>query len=420
MIQRLRIRFITVYMLALTLVLLVSLGSLNWMNYRRMISDADTLLTMLSSNNGTFPAQSQWDNPRWDRPPRTPDHRGQRLLSPETPFESRFFSVRLDAQGNPQAIDLGRIAAVDQDTALQYAQTVLCSGKQKGFLLDYRYLASQQEDSTLIIFLYRGKSLAQFREVLLGSIEISLLVLAGVLLLVILLSPRVVKPFAETYARQRQFVTDAGHELKTPLTVIQADADLAELDCPDSEWIADIRRQAQRLTGLTQDLITLARMDEATAVMQAVPFSLSDAAEDTVQSFLSLAKQHDLTVTADIPPFLTCMGNEQDIRKLLSILLDNAVKYTPSSGQILLTLEKKNKWLSLRVDNTLKNPMDSVQLNSLFDRFYRADASRNSTVSGYGLGLSIAQSIVFAHKGTIQAQCPDDLTLSFRITLPCG
>ena len=146
---------------------------------------------------------------------------------------------------------------------------------------------------------------------------------------------------AESYEKQRRFITDAGHELKTPLTIIGADLDLVELEMPNNEWLMDIRRQVKRLTALTQNLIYLSYMEEEKAPIQRIEFPISDVTEETAQSFLGPSKNQEKSLELDIQPMLSWTGDEGSIRQLLSILLDNALKYTPKGGQITVSLKKR-------------------------------------------------------------------------------
>lgn len=221
-----------------------------------------------------------------------------------------------------------------------------------------------------------------------------------------------------TAPKQKQFITDAGHELKTLMTIISADADLAEMEFGDNQWISDIRRQAQRLTGLTNDLIYLSRMEEAQPNLQLIDFPLSDVAEEMAQSFQALAKSQGKDFSIHVQPMLSFNGDEKAIRQLLSILLDNALKYSPAGGHLELRLEKQGRTILLTVTNTSAQPVERDKLSHLFDRFYRTDQSRSSQTGGYGLGLSIARSIVLAHRGKIRAESPDGDTLSVVASLP--
>ena len=202
------------------------------------------------------------------------------------------------------------------------------------------------------------------------------------------------------------------------MTIISADAELAEMECGENQWLADIRRQTERLTGLTNDLIYLSRMEEEQPPLQVIEFPLSDVAEEMALPFLAPAKSQEKELAMHIQPMLSFTGDEKAIRQLISILLDNALKYSPAGGQLELRLEKQGRNILLTVTNTTIQPVEKDKLSHLFDRFYRSDQSRNSQNGGYGLGLSIARSIVLAHKGKIRAESPDGATLSVVVSFP--
>ena len=248
-------------------------------------------------------------------------------------------------------------------------------------------------------------------------ILLAVLGLCAVLALLLILSSRIVRPVAESFEKQRRFITGAGHELKTPMTIISADVDLVEMDCGENQWLIDIRRQTQRLTSLTADLIYLSRMEEEQPRLSPIEFPLSDAVEEMAQSFAALATSQGKAFSIRVQPMLSYLGDEKAIRQLVSILLDNALKYSPEGGQLTLTLEKQDRGTLLTVTNTVDKPLERAQLARLFDRFYRTDQSRNSQTGGYGLGLSIAKSIVLAHKGKIRAEQPDSNTLAIVVNL---
>lgn len=422
MLDRLRARLIAVTMLSLSLVLLVILGGINLMSYRQTVSDADALLALLADYGGAFPTLPREDSAgeRRDAPGR-PD--GESLLrkrgfSDETPYETRFFSVLLGEEGQVLGVDTVRIAAVDESTATDYARSVLETGDAKGFFSGYRFLCSAEGDATRVIFLDCGRSLSTLRTVLLASVVLALLGLFAVLALLMLFSPRIVRPMVEGYEKQRRFITDAGHELKTPLTIIGADADLLELEMGENEWLSDIRAQVTRLTGLTQDLIYLSRMDEAQPRLSRIEFPLSDVTEEVAQSFQAPARAQGKTLDMHITPLLSFTGDEKALRQLVSLLMDNAVKYSPPGAAIRVSLAREGRFLRLCVSNPTEKPLTHEQLHHLFDRFYRADASRASETGGYGLGMSIARSIVTAHKGRIRAESPTPDALTVTVTLP--
>lgn len=421
MIRKLRFKLIAASMFSLALVLFLILGGVNLMSYRKAVADADSVLQVLGSNDGTFPVREPAQTGESAAPASPPDHGRpgrQPGLTAETPYESRYFSVLVDASGQVIQADTGQIAAVDDADAAAYALQVWAAGRTKGFLGDYRYLCCEEAEGTRVIFLDCTRSLSNCRATLAASVGLAVLGLAAVFVLLVILSGRIVRPVAESYEKQKRFITDAGHELKTPLTIIGADTDLLEMECGENQWLEDIRRQAQRLTGLTNDLIFLSRMEEDQPPLQAIEFPLSDVVEEMALSFQGPAKGQNKELRIQVQPLLSFTGDEKGIRQLVSILLDNALKYSPENTAVSLSLEKKGRGVQLTVENQTGNVLEKEQLDHLFDRFYRADQSRNSSKGGYGLGLSIARGIVNAHKGRIKAEAPGGTRLVIRVTLP--
>lgn len=424
MIRKLRFKLIAAAMISLFIVLAVIIGAVNLLNYHGITKDADQILTLLKDNNGHFPKQQDDpnipDNTSVIQNEPKPPKNDPGLQSPELPYESRFFSVLLDGNGNVLSTDTGKIAAVDSSEAGEYAKDIWQSSKSNGFLGVYRYIRSETDKSgqTRIIFLDCSRSLNSFRNVLLISCGVSFFGLMMVLILMIILSKHIVQPFSENYEKQKRFITDAGHEIKTPITIIKADTEVLEMDTGPNEWIDDIRIQTDRLSRLTKDLIYLARMEENEQQLPMIDFPLSEVASETSSSFQSLAMTQSKDFCIEIEPMISFYGNEENIRKLITILLDNAIKYSNKNGQIQVNLSRKNRSVQLTVINTTDKVLDKTQLTHLFDRFYRMDASRNSETGGYGIGLSIAQAIVQMHKGKISAEAVNAHTIKLICVLP--
>jgi Signal transduction histidine kinase len=416
MIRKLRHKFIAISVLSVFLVLAVIMGVINILNYSRVVTDSDTVLALLAENGGQFPKREAGFKHR----DRTRDWFFDELspeLSPELAYETRYFTVRLSADGTVTSVDTGRIAAVDTDAAKEYAEKVWESGGERGFISSYRYLRNREDCDTVILFLDCRSRVSSFRSFLLYSIIVSLGGMVAVAVLVVLLSKVVMKPVQESYEKQKSFITDAGHEIKTPLTIIDADATILEMDCgEDNEWIRDIRSQVKRLTALTKDLIYLSRMEEEKPQMQYIDFPLSDVLTETAQSFQSLAKVQGKTFTVDVEPMLSLCGDEKAVTQLVSILLDNALKYSDDKGSISLKAYAKGRNICIEVFNTADS-VNTAELGKLFDRFYRADKSRNSQTGGYGIGLSIAKAVVEAHKGKITAASADGKSLTITAVL---
>ena len=409
MIRKLRFRLVLASMLSLFVVLGVIIGGLNALNYRRIVNDADGLLTMLSENGGAFPAIGE----DFEWPERGPDYRSREL-----PFELRFFSVLLDGDGNALEADTDRIAAVDADAAKAHALEAWSGGKERGFIGIYRYIRREGEGGTRITFLDCGRTLAQYRSALRRSVSIAAIGMAAVFLLIVLLSGRIVRPIARSYEKQTRVISDAGHEIRTPITIIDADTEILEMDYGDNEWLTDIRQQAARLTDLTNDLIFLSRMEEQEKATM-IDFPLSDVVGETAASFQSLALTREKRLETDVEPMLSMVGNEKQLRQLVSVLLDNAMKYSDLHGSIRLTLKKQGRSIRLTVENTTDG-IKKETLDNMFERFYRGDPSRSSATKGYGIGLSIAKAVVEAHRGRITASSEDGRTMVITATFPAG
>lgn len=411
MIRRLRTKLVLAAMGSLLAVLAVILGAMHIYNYQGLLSDADRILALLADNQGRFPLLEEDFN--WEE-------LGPRRRSPELGFESRYFSVLLDGAGEVLETDVGKIAAVDEAAAQAYAQQILSAQGDRGFLGDYRYLRVAEGENIRVLFLDYGGQMFNFRTTLFTSLGVSAVGLVAVFLLLLLLSRRIIRPVIEAQEKQKRFITDAGHEIKTPIAIIQADAEVLALENgEDNEWLRDIQTQIGRLSTLTNDLIYLSRMEEDHSRPPMTPLPFSDLVAETAQSFQALAVRQEKTFTLTIQPMLTVVGEGKSLMQLVSILLDNALKYSPPGGEIALTLDRQGKNLRLTVTNTAQGVTQEL-LENLFDRFYRGDASRSAKQGGYGIGLSIAKAVVQAHKGKISAARAGADGLRMTVLLPAA
>ena len=407
MIRKLKIKFVLLAMISLLILLVSIVTGMNIFNYNSVVSDADVTLDLLSGNKGDFP---DFDG---ERPPMLPP-----FMRIETPYESRYFSVLLDESGNILQTDTRRVKAINEADAVIYGQKAFQTGKERAFLKEYRFIRTSEGTVTRIIFLDCGKQLHTYRKFLISSICMST---AGFLCffgVIIFFSGKILKPVTESYEKQKRFITDAGHEIKTPLAIIKADADVLEMEFGENEWLDGIRDQIQRLSGLTSDLVYLSRMEESDSDFPMIEFPISDVASETAMSFQALAQTQNKAFLCEIPPMLSYTGNEKAIRQLVSILMDNALKYSPEHGQINIALKKTSRQLCISVYNTSAQPITGEQLAHLFERFYRADSSRSSQSGGYGIGLSVAKAIAAAHNGKILANSPDGSSLEVVVQLP--
>ena len=419
MIRDLRKKFILVAMLSTMLVLTAIMGVVNFSNYREMLDRADEMTALLEQNDGKFPEEPSWhEQDDTETPPAKPenDEKDKSRFSVETPFETRYFTVTVDENGEVTDCDLDRIAAVDEETAEEYTQAAQQKNKTTGFQGIYRYRVTETEDGAKYVFLDCRREISNFRTVLVTTISVSLLGLAAVFVLVVIFSRMVFRPVEESIQKQKRFITDASHELKTPLTIIDANIEVMEMESGESQWTKSTRKQIQRLSGLVQQLVTLSRLDEEKGLEEKCEFNLSEAVSECVQPYESLAQTREKNLTLNIEEDITYTGDERSIRQLAGILMDNAVKYSSENGNITLTLKKKGKKIFLEVYNDADD-LPQGKLDVLFERFYRLDSSRNSGTGGSGIGLSMAKAIVQAHKGKITAENKNGRGLTITVIL---
>lgn len=406
MIKELKRKFVLISIGAVALVLLLIMGSINIVNYRDIVVKAEYILDVLANGGGKFP-----DVPEEDKngDETTSVSETAKVLETEEniemQYERRFFTVTFISD-TELVINLDNIAAVDTDTAVRYAFELNSKGRSKGFKGYYRYLktsvATENGEKNMYIFLDCNRELLTFYNFLFTSITVSVIGLLLVLMLLIVFSKFAIKPIAESYEKQKRFVTDASHELKTPLTIISANADVLEIEQGGSEWIDSIRNQVMRLKDFTEKLVLLAKMDEEGAPLNKQAFSLSDVVKNSVENFRASIDVGHKTLACDIDSDINYYGDQEMIKVLTDILIDNAVKYSNDGGTIHVSLKADYNNCIFTVYNTAEY-IDVDKLDMIFERFYRLDESRNSGMGGHGIGMSAAKAIVTAHGGTISA-----------------
>ena len=392
MIRKLRFRFALTVILSALLILVVLIGTINIVNYHRVVSDSDRELSMY-----TRPA----DMPQMPRP------------------RADVFSAVYDNDGNLTESFTSWNSMYAAENMEEYAEEVLKGSRDRGFIGDLRFSRRTMDGSTSVVLVDCRMGLQNFRNFLTSSILLSLVCLALVSIAAVTVSGRAVKPVAESYEKQKRFITDAGHEIKTPLAIINADADVLLAEIGDgNEWVNDIKTQIQRLTALTNNLIRLTRMEEGTDNLKLMHVNLTQIVTEQVLSFRSVAAADDKTLVCDAVGNVYTEGDADALRELVSILIDNAVKYSPGHGKINVTCGNKDGTAVITVSNNTVEPLDKEQMDRLFDRFYRADPSRNSDKGGFGIGLATAKATVEAHGGSIAASKQSASEILFTVMLP--
>ncbi len=411
MIRSLRRKFIIAAMCAIFIVFAIIIGTINTMNYFRLTEHADYMTRLIEEGNGTFPLFNKSDFNKIEKPPKP----GK--ISAETPFETRFFYVIFDADGNIISSDIKNIAAVNETEAEKYAEEVFKNKKQKGFMNIYRFRKSETDEGAKVVFVDCRRELSGARNLLLISLFVFAVGLLAVFVLVWVFSKIIFAPVHESYVRQKQFITNASHDIKTPLTIISANTEVLEMESGKNRWTESIHNQIDRLSMLTGQLLTLARMDEEKQINTYGIFLVSQAAYETASSFLAPAKLANKTLDINIDDDIYMSGDEKQIRQTFNILLDNAVKYSEPDSKIEVSLYKKGSKIIFKTFNQTKD-IEKGNNYKIFERFYRRDTSRNSETGGFGIGLSVAKLIITSHKGKIQAESKDGKSLSVIVTLP--
>ncbi|MBR1743651.1 MAG: GHKL domain-containing protein [Lachnospiraceae bacterium] len=445
MIKNLQIKFTIIAMCSMFLVLATIMTGLNIANYAGITKDANRLLNMIASNDGTFPEPPKDHEHKEDKtPPAKPEekdstktenkpdptdaphepkqdippHESEELkgITEEAPYSTRFFTVWLDEKGEVTSTHLDKIAAITETDAKTYAKEIYSSKRETGLKDSYRYKRVATDTGCMIIFLDRRSELNTFKNNLLTSITASLAGLLAVFILVTIFSRIVFRPVEESYQKQKRFITDASHEIKTPLTIIDANIEVIEMLHEESEWTKSIRNQVKRLSSLTKHLVMLSKLEEKSEVMEKEPFSLSELVEESVQSFSALALTGDKKLETAIEENIEYTGDEKAISQLTGLLIDNAIKYSTPESVIRISLKKQKRKIRLEVWNEAEK-LPKGNLDVLFERFYRMDSSRNSKTGGSGIGLSVAHAIVESHKGQITANSADGKSLSIVVKL---
>lgn len=413
MIRTLQKKFIITAMTAVTILLLVMVIAISGIFTFRTYSDISWTAQRMGHEGQEKP-------PREDGIPQEDSYRrglmGKREFTRDNELSVRFFLVRFNTEGGITQTDTGRISSVNDEEANEIAKEICASGKSQGLYNGMYYSVQKVSDGTLVVCVDIS---SQINSVL--SVVVISLVIAGVswicmLLLVIALSKRAIVPIAENIERQKQFVTNAGHEIKTPLAIILANTEALELYTGESKWTRNIRTQTERLGGLMNNLLTLSKMDEAIADLPMETVDLAALTREMALQFREPASAKGIAIEISGEP-VKARANKESLRQLIGILLDNAVKYTPQGGAIRIqTLQKANAAV-LRQSNTIDPASKEKDPDRLFDRFYRSDKARTQKSGGYGIGLSAARAIVTANRAKIRAHYEGEDSIVFEVML---
>lgn len=383
--RRLQIQFVLLSVAALVTLQMLIVGFSISLNYQQITVNADRIILLVDTH---------------------PD-------SPEI-GDARYFRVTYNLENKTFETDLAHTSLVTHTVAMEYAKEVIDNKSTSGYVEHYRYLVRRGKDGIRITFLSRYEAVTGFQDNAATLIMISIggiVVMAGILTIA---SAAVVAPVVKNHQKQKEFITSASHELKTPLTVIHADAQLLESEIGDNEWLSDIIKQTVNMAEMTHRLVYLARAEEQNNHFTKIVFPISDVAEDVADSYRSVAQNSGKGYTLEIQTGLSYCGDEKAIRELVTVLIDNAFKYSTDGGNITVKLSAVGRNIRFIVENTVLG-IDPKKLQNFTERFYRTDTS--DKIKGFGIGLSLAQAVAQAHKGKLTVSLPKENMIQISVIL---
>ncbi|MGV3011208.1 sensor histidine kinase [Streptococcus thoraltensis] len=411
MFKRLRIRFILVASLAISILMATILGITTSVRYFQTQGEISAVLEVLSENKGSFPSLDE-----------TKKKLGQ-PTNKDTLSKYRFLSARIASDGTVYDINTSNISELSPEEAISYAESLAKSGHETGHFSDglryYAYQVNQlKSEETFVVLLDATGILAEYQALLKISIWLGLGGIIFFTVIISVLSKKVIEPYVRNYEKQKRFITNAGHELKTPLAIISANNELVELMNGESEWTQSTTVQVRRLTDLINQMVTLARLEEQEdVVLRDLDFSA--IAKDAAEDFKGLVMKDGKTFRMDIAPDIHVKAEEKSLFELVTILVDNANKYCDPGGEVRVSLKSigtVSKKAKLSISNTYKEGKN-IDYSRFFERFYREDESHNNErKSGYGIGLSMAESMVNLFHGKIAAHYKND-DITFTVIL---
>ena len=390
-IAKLRRKFIAIAMASFFVVIAVMGATTVASNVKAVTGEASRTIDAIIDAGGNIPRQ---------------DNFGGGMFHEEASYGLRFFSISYDKAGEITDIDTSHVRSIDSDEAKEISQVagdpslIIGLGRYNNYL----YKEGKTDDGSMVVFLDCSIQLANARDVIINTMLLCVAALAATFVSVFFFSKRAVQTEIENAERQQRFVTNAGHELKTPIAVIRANTELTEMMSGETEWTQSTIRQVDRLDGLVKDLMTIARgVERASSGETLSDVNVTQVVADAVESFKGPALNKDLQLTSEIADGISLRSNDKVIEQLVCLLVDNAIKYCDANGHIDVRLvpARLGRGCTLVVANDYAAGAD-VDYKRFFDRFYREDESHENQ-QGYGIGLSVADSICKGHHGSIKA-----------------
>ena len=408
MIHKLRLKFIRIAMAALMAAVILVAAAINIMNWLNVRSEIGETISFLAESDGIISPETanKWAGKNKHR---------KNILT-----QSVYFIGRTGQDGSLQVVNQGRMETINREEAESLLERAAHSGRESGFVDDYCFQQFiSRGNTTSWIFLNCESYLTASHNLLLFSAVICIVGILLSLLIVSLLSKKAVLPFIRNEQKQKRFITDASHELKAPLAVISANMDVLALKDQNNPWIDGTRNQVASMRTLVEDMVYLSRADETDRPMELKNLDLKDIVLEAAEPYQAMAEFQNKTFRCEAEKNLPVTGDEAALQRAVSILCDNAVKYTPEGGTIHLRAYPDGRNAVIETDNPPVQTLTEENCNRLFDRFYRMDEARSrDKQSGYGIGLSIAQAVIDRHGGSVIARMTSENTLLIRLMIP--
>ena len=410
MIKKLRWKFIAVAMISIIVVLMAIIGTITLINYNKTVDNIDKVLTVLVDNDGKFNGLDFGDdnlkntdvNNNKDNLNHQKDY-GE--FTKETPYWTRFFSVKFTNSNPAPAIDTSMIASVSKEEAINMAKETIDSNSMIGFYGAYRYKVKIADDFKLVVFVDCTKEMRSIRYFVFTGTWISLVGIIAVFIIVFIFSKIVFNPVKRTYDKQKRFVTNAAHELKTRLTIISANNELIDAQYNSLDETQAIDKQVKKLTIMINNLTLLSKLDEEDKnVDLKEKVDLTKLSNDLIEPFKVIFESRNIKFNFFVDDNCYIKGNTNLISQLLSLLIDNANKYALT--YINFEVRIVGKGVELKTSNDAD--IDEKNPNLLLERFYRNDKARGK-IEGSGIGLSVVNEIVKLHKGTIKLNASNNV-----------